>query len=150
MTSWTAACGYLAVGLLWGCTNPFIKHAQTDTADRPGAAETGGEGGNDKESSSSAASSTSMIATLKTLFTKPRVMVPFVINQSGSLVYYVLLSQEPISIAAPVCNSLTFIITAVTGYYVLGEPVQSPSLLILGIVLVLIGISICISSLENK
>lgn len=47
-------------------------------------------------------------------------MVPFIINQSGSILYFLTLSKTDISLAIPVTNSLTFMITAMTGS-ILGE-----------------------------
>lgn len=123
----SAIVGYLLVGVLWGCSNPFIKHAQADTLER------------EKQDSSKA----TMTATLYRLMTKPRLLLPFLVNQSGSFVFYYLLSSEPVSRASPICNALTFMFTAITGYTLFGEEVRYPSLLCLGIALVLVGVYIC-------
>jgi drug/metabolite transporter (DMT)-like permease len=120
--------GYIIVGLCWGVTNPFIKRATMTAAE-----------GNTMDSNLRK----SHFATLQQLFVNPMIFLPFLINQSGSLVYYFLLSQEPISKAAPICNSLTFIMTAITGYVFLKEEIKSPLLLIIGSILVLCGIYLC-------
>jgi drug/metabolite transporter (DMT)-like permease len=65
-------------------------------------------------------------------------LLPFIFNQIGSLMFYYLLANEPVIIASPLCNSLTFTITSITAYY-LGERSQSPLFLFLGITLVLLG-----------
>jgi hypothetical protein len=39
-------------------------------------------------------------------------------------VFLFLLSKEPVSVAAPVCNALTFVFTAITGYFI-GEEVHA-------------------------
>lgn len=120
--------GYLLVGILWGCTNPFIKHAQNLV---------------DQENKLKEDHHSSVITNdLYRLITKPILFIPYLINQSGSLVYYYLLSHEPITKANPLCNSLTFIFTAITGYFYFKEEVKSPFLLFLGILLVLIGVYI--------
>lgn len=42
-------------------------------------------------------------------------MVPWLINQSGSLVYLMAVQQVPLSLAVPAANSLAFAFTALTG-----------------------------------
>ena len=124
--------GYLIVGICWGVTNPFIKRATMTKAIENGDANKG--------------AAVSHIATLRHFCVEPRIFLPFLVNQSGSIVYYLLLSKEPISKAAPICNALTFILTAITGYIFLKEEIRSPMLLILGSFLVLFGIYLCCSS----
>lgn len=123
----TPLIGYLIVGVLWGCSNPFIKYAQAE--------------GLEHERPESKRQS--FFDGLYRLFTKPRALIPFVVNQSGSFVYYYLLSNEPVSRASPICNSLTFLFTAATGYVCFGEEVRYPPLLGLGIVSVLCGVYLC-------
>ena len=115
---------YVMVGVLWGCTNPFIKHAQENM---------------------NSSTDQSTLKTLQRFFFEPNLFLPFLINQSGSMFYYFLVSAQPISIVSPICNSLSFIFTAITSYCYFGEDLQSPFLLILGILLVLLGSYICIS-----
>mmetsp|Transcript_16728 Transcript_16728/g.15087 ORF Transcript_16728/g.15087 Transcript_16728/m.15087 type:complete len:182 (+) Transcript_16728:35-580(+) len=178
MTTISTMFGYCLVGILWGCTNPFIKHAQNIINQKKKLQSTNlqitpnstaiindskkithvnnksslASPSNDQENGITHTTNKNKPITksyfqlIKVLFTEPTVYLPFLINQSGSLVFYVVLFREPISIAAPVCNSLTFIFTAVTGYVVFKEEVQSPSLLIIGIILVLIGIYICMTN----
>lgn len=125
----TPIAGYLIVGILWGCSNPFIKHAQAENTEH-------GRSDSNKEKSTS-------FDSLYRMFTKPRVLLPFLVNQSGSFVYYYLLSSEPVSRASPICNSLTFLFTATTGYVCFGEEVRYPFLLVIGIIAVLTGVLIC-------
>lgn len=128
--------GYLIVGLCWGVTNPFIKRATMTKALENASSE--GEKGVVQ----------SHRATLRQFCTEPRIFLPFLVNQSGSIVYYLLLSKEPISKAAPICNALTFILTAITGYVFLKEEIRSPLLLATGSFLVLCGIYLCCSDFE--
>lgn len=127
--------GYLAVGICWGTTNPFIKRATMAK---------GLESTNDNTGKMMVQSH---LETLKQFCLEPRIFLPFLINQSGSVVYYLLLSKEPISRAAPICNALTFLFTAITGYIFLKEEIRSPILLILGSLLVLCGIFLCCGGL---
>ena len=120
--------GYILVGILWGCSNPFIKHAQVSIA----------------ENEKSEQKSTSVLSSLLRLATRPKMLLPFLVNQSGSFVYYYLLSSEPVSRASPICNSLTFLFTAATGYAFFGEEVKHPVLLCIGIIFVLVGVGICV------
>ena len=111
------ALSYLFVASLWGITNPLLKRASSIHLTHQ----------ND-----------SMITMLKSLIYDYRKLFPFIFNQMGSLMFYYLLANEPVTIASPLCNSLTFTITSITAYY-LGERSQSPLLLFSGIILVLLG-----------
>ena len=96
----SALIGYVLVGIFWGVTNPFIKRAASAKA-----AETTKHAPPSKSSSSIS----SHMTAIRQLVTDPRIFIPFAINQSGSVVYYYMLSKEPVSKAAPICNALTFI-----------------------------------------
>jgi drug/metabolite transporter (DMT)-like permease len=131
---------YLIVGILWGCTNPFIKHAQS------------------KNSSSNAmlvstihdhpklSSTSTTFGMIRKFFSDPLLFLPFLVNQSGSFFFYYIISSQPISVASPICNSLAFIFTAITGYFYFKEEVHSISVLILGVAFVLLGSYVCITS----
>ena len=69
----------------------------------------------------------------------------FALNQLGSALYAMLLGTLDLSLAVPLCNSLTFVVTAVTGY-LLGEHVQNPTMLFFGSVLVVLGTVTCMVS----
>lgn len=124
--------GYLCVGLLWGCTNPILKHyqlkAQQEETKRKGAV---------KES---------IWHSLYRFLTNPMMLLPYAINQSGSVVYYFMLSREPVTIASPICNSLTFVITAVTGSLFFNEKIGDPLLMAIGVTLVVFGTFICMTA----
>jgi len=119
--------GYLLVSVLWGCTNPFIKHAQSNSSKE------------NKEASKST------LAVMKRFAKDYKMIIPFCINQCGSFMFYFLLSTEPVSIASPVCNSLTFLFTAITSYFVFNETVQHPLLLIGGTVFIITGTALCLA-----
>lgn len=46
--------------------------------------------------------------------------MPFLLNQCGSVLYFLTLQSTDLSLAVPVSNSLTFVFTAITGWF-LGE-----------------------------
>jgi uncharacterized membrane protein len=132
MSSSWKVLSYLFVGALWGITNPFLKQGAQQTPS-PSSLET-------KETNLFKRATESC----KT-FLKPSIFLPIAINQLGSLAFYFLLATDDISVAVPLCNSLTFAFTGLTGWF-LGERIHQPILFVVGIVLVLSGIYLCVSS----
>ncbi|XP_061552809.1 transmembrane protein 234 [Phycodurus eques] len=121
----------LLVSVLWGCTNPFLKR--------------GTEG---IEHVSKSGKVAQFLAELKFLFLNVKYLIPFVLNQSGSLVYYYTLSTADLSLAVPVSNSLTFLWTVLTGK-LLGEHFGGKQA-VAGMFLTMVGITLCIiSSIED-
>lgn len=121
----TPIVGYFTVGILWGVTNPFIKRA---AATKTAVTTTGNK---------------SHVSTLRHFCIEPKIFIPFLVNQMGSLVFYYLLSKEPVSRTAPICNAITFTFTALTGYVFLKEEIRSPILLIIGSLMVVLGTYFC-------
>lgn len=139
MASTVAA--YVVAGALWGCTNPLIKLGQDSvwyaqhcicffsfdpwlySADPK--YETAGP-------------------VMKYL--DSRILVPFAINQCGSLVFYYVLSEQPLSIAVPSVNALTFFFTAITSLFVTRERPKNALMAFVGVVCVIVGIGLMISS----
>ncbi|XP_046809931.1 transmembrane protein 234 homolog [Lucilia cuprina] len=112
----------LAVGLLWGCTNPFIK--------------LGSQG---VEKINTGSSAKNLWLELKTIICRLKYWIPFLLNQSGSVLYVWTLQTCNITVAVPVANSLTFAFTAITGY-MLGEKIPGKNIIV-GTLLVCIGSS---------
>eukprot|EP00112_Aurelia_sp_Birch-Aquarium-sp1_P020007 Seg506.3 transcript_id=Seg506.3/GoldUCD/mRNA.D3Y31 product="Transmembrane protein 234-like" protein_id=Seg506.3/GoldUCD/D3Y31 len=113
-----------AVALIWGITNPFMKS---------------GVQGLEKVKKSSLMKQ--LVAELWHLVKSWRYMLPFLINQGGSLLFYIAISKTDISLAVPIVNSLTLVVTLITGSF-LGEKVNKS--LVFGICMVMAGVSICI------
>lgn len=126
----------LVCGRAVGGTNPFIKRAQAISRSKGVVA-----GGDDNKPST-----TSPSTSIFRLLTDTYALIPYGINQCGSILFFILLSKEPVSQATPICNSLTFVFTAFTGYYFCGEKVGNTTYLFLGIGLVLLGTYICLLS----
>lgn len=114
----------LLVSVLWGCTNPFLKR--------------GTEGIENVTKTSKVAQ---LLAELRFLFLNVKYLVPFLLNQSGSVVYYYTLSTTELSFAVPVANSLTLLCTLLTGKF-LGEEIGGKQ----AVVGMLAGITLCIIS----
>lgn len=120
------------VSLLWGCTNPFLKK--------------GSEG---IENVTETNRLSQLLAEIKFLLLNVKYLVPFLLNQSGSLVYFYTLSTTDLSLAVPVANSLTFLCTLLTGK-LLGEEFGGKRA-VAGMFLTMAGITLCvISSIDGK
>ncbi|XP_051174493.1 transmembrane protein 234 homolog [Leptopilina boulardi] len=123
------------VAIFWGATNPFMKK---------------GAVGIEKIKASSRLKQ--LIQETLFLFTNFKYLTPFVINQIGSVFYYFTLQRTDLSLAIPVSNSLTFLITAITGKF-LGEG-QIHRNTYIGMLLILSGTTLCcfdkISTVESK
>lgn len=100
----------LAVGMLWGVTNPFIR--------------LGSQGIESVKDTGSRLKN--FVAELRLIGSRLNYWIPFALNQCGSLLYVWTLQSTNITIAVPVANSLSFAFTAITGY-LLGEPLPGKS-----------------------
>lgn len=121
-----ATC-FVLVAMVWGCTNPLLRRG-SEVVD-PGPASTG-----------VMATLTQLVRTLANW----RFTVPFVINQSGSLLYFWLLGSTEISMAVPIVNSLTFIFTALAAR-MMGEQQRLTPSVIVGTALIGIGVAVCVA-----
>uniref|UniRef100_A0A3P9KWA3 Transmembrane protein 234 n=1 Tax=Oryzias latipes TaxID=8090 RepID=A0A3P9KWA3_ORYLA len=115
------------VSILWGCTNPFLKR---------------GTEGLEKVTQPNRVSQ--ILAEIKFLFLNFKYLVPFLMNQAGSVFYYYTLSTTDLSLAVPVTNSLTLLCTLLTGK-LLGEEFGGKKAVV-GMVLTMAGVSLCIIS----
>ncbi|KFP61384.1 Transmembrane protein 234 [Cariama cristata] len=70
-------------------------------------------------------------------------MVPFLLNQGGSLLFYLTLSSADLSLAVPLCNSLALIVTLVTGR-ILGEDIGGKRAAA-GMLLTVLGVTLCVA-----
>lgn len=127
-----AWAGFVAVACLWGITNPLIKRGSNVLRDARRAAE--GE---------KLGWARRVWWEWRLLLGTPAYAVPLLINMIGSVLYYLTVNQADVSLAAPVTNSLTFAVTALTGR-VLGE--RGHPRIYLGVALVLVGTACCVHS----
>ncbi|KAL7719259.1 Transmembrane protein [Entamoeba marina] len=115
--------GLVMVGMLWGCTNPFMKK------------------GIQFEHEENCSILTNLKKDVITLVTSFSFIIPFLINQSGSIIFTLMLGSHDLSLVIPLSNALTFIFTFITAY-LLGETKLSKRY-IMGVLLVLVGVTIC-------
>ncbi|KAH8290212.1 hypothetical protein KR054_001067, partial [Drosophila jambulina] len=111
----------LAVGLLWGVTNPFIRLGSQGIES---VKDTGSKWRN-------------FLQEARTIGSRWRYWIPFGLNQCGSALYVWTLQSASITVAVPVANSLSFAFTAITGY-ALGEKLPGQKV-ILGTLLICCG-----------
>ncbi|XP_029427633.1 transmembrane protein 234 [Rhinatrema bivittatum] len=117
----------LLVAVLWGGTNPFLK--------------AGAEG---LESVRRGSGALQLLAEMKFLLLNYKCMLPFLLNQCGSLIYYITLASTDLTLAVPFCNSLTLLITVAIGK-ALGEDIGGKRA-VLGMMLTAFGVTLCIAS----
>ncbi|XP_063216635.1 transmembrane protein 234 isoform X2 [Bacillus rossius redtenbacheri] len=120
-----ACCSLVAVALLWGGTNPLLRR-----------------GGTSAKPTKSSNTITGFLSEVTHLATNWKFLFPFLINQCGSLLYFLTLADTDLSLAVPVANSLTFVFTALAGL-ALGEPPPSKGTAA-GMLLITCGIILCI------
>ena len=120
------AMWFAVVAVVWGSTNPLLKRggAGLEKVQHPGNRVV------------------QLLAELKFLALNWRYMLPFLVNQSGSVVYYLTIASADISLAVPITNSLTFLVTMLVGRW-MGERAGS-HLTYVGIVLVVCGVTLCV------
>lgn len=113
----------ILVGALWGCTNPLLRKGSVEV---------------DKNQ---------RLSSLKALL-NVKIWLPYLLNQSGSIVFYILLANTELSLAVPICNALALLFSFLTSV-ILGEPIQKPFRSFLGATLVVVGVTICVSTKED-
>ncbi|XP_013375013.1 PREDICTED: transmembrane protein 234 isoform X2 [Chinchilla lanigera] len=93
------------VAALWGGTQPLLKRASAglqEVQERNWARQ--------------------LLQEMKTLFLNTEYLMPFLLNQCGSLLYYLTLASTDLTLAVPICNSLAIVFTLIVGK-LLGEDV---------------------------
>uniref|UniRef100_A0A8C5V5U0 Transmembrane protein 234 n=1 Tax=Microcebus murinus TaxID=30608 RepID=A0A8C5V5U0_MICMU len=115
------------VAALWGGTQPLLKRASAglQRVHEPTWAQ-------------------QLLQEMKTLFLNTEYLMPFLLNQCGSLLYYLTLASTDLTLAVPICNSLAIVFTLIVGK-VLGEDIGGKRA-VAGMVLTVIGITLCITS----
>lgn len=119
------------VAILWGITNPFMR-----------------KGAQGLETVKATSVYKQFIKEIAFLVTNLKYLLPFLLNQCGSVLYFLTLQSTDISLAVPVSNSLTFVFTAMTGWFLGEEKVHKNTYL--GMILILSGTTLCCWDKLNK
>lgn len=117
------AVALLGVALIWGTTNVFMKRGAVGLEAVKGG----------------------MISELIWMFSNPSYAIPFVVNISGSALYYWVLGSAPLSMAVPLANMATFLVSAVLGQ-ALGDDPKAPPMFWLGMCSVAVGVFLCVTA----
>ena len=118
-----ASC--VVVGVLWGCTNSFIKRGSVEAESKATPA------------------NWSVLNLWYNLLSTWRFLVPQALNLLGSVAFALLLGKAPLSFVVPVTNAVSLLSNAVTDW-MLGEQIDlkyaAPGVLCLAV-----GITLCAS-----
>lgn len=129
------------VSLLWGCTNPLLRSGATEAEN------------NDRvEKDTTTQTKISLLESILnslSKFKKPSVLVPYLLNQSGSIVYYKLLATSDLSNTIPMCNALAMVFSFIAGHF-LGERLDKPFQAFIGCLLVTCGVIVCMFASEDS
>ena len=88
---------FVLVGALWGCTNPLLNRASQSRPYTPHPH----RGWN-------------FVREVGHLLSNWRFVLPFALNQLGSVAYVATLGSSAISMAQPICNSLSVLFNCLT------------------------------------
>ncbi|XP_025899248.1 transmembrane protein 234 [Nothoprocta perdicaria] len=126
MASAAAALALVLVAVLWGGTAPLLRAgaAGLERVRRQGRLR-------------------QLLAEIRFLGLNYKYVVPFLLNQCGSLLFYLTLASTDLSLAVPLCNSLALIATLVTGK-ILGEDIGGKRA-VAGMLITLLGITLCVA-----
>ncbi|XP_025711867.1 transmembrane protein 234 isoform X3 [Callorhinus ursinus] len=119
------------VAALWGGTQPLLKRASSrlqQVHERTWVRQ--------------------LLQEMKTLFLNTEYLMPFFLNQCGSLLYYLTLASTDLTLAVPISNSLAIVFTLIVGK-VLGEDVGGKGAFT-GMMLTVVGIALCVMSSVSK
>ncbi|QDS67955.1 hypothetical protein FKW77_008969 [Venturia effusa] len=130
--------GFLAVGLAWGFTTPFMRKAAiiSKPISRPQL--------EDPNSSYPMRKLLGMWYAIYDLIARPAYSIPLLLNLSGSVWFFLLVGQAELSLTVPITNSLAFLFTVLGEWCVDGKAVSKDTWL--GMVFVLTGIALCVYS----
>ncbi|KAM9369658.1 transmembrane protein 234 [Phaethornis superciliosus] len=114
------------VAVLWGGTGPFLRAgaAGLEELQCPGRLQ-------------------QLRAEIRFLGLNYKYIVPLLLNQGGSLLFYLTLASTDLSLAVPLCNSLALVVTVVTGR-MLGENIGGQRA-VAGMLLTGLGVTLCLA-----
>ena len=124
------------VGAFWGCTNPLLRQGSL------GASSSSSNGQHQEQPQDNAVSSWTYYQLRK--FRHVRVWFPYAINQCGSILFYLALSQTDLSLAVPIANALALVFSVATTVWWTGERLhRRPVQTVVGAALIVGGVALC-------
>lgn len=120
-----AAC--ICVGVLWGCTNSFIKRGSV-AADH-------------QASLSQHPARLSIVTFWYNLLTTWKFVLPQALNLVGSICFAILLGKAPLSFVVPITNAVSLLANAVTDWAT-GEQINL-TLAAPGVLFLAVGVFLC-------
>ena len=124
------------VGFIWGVTNPLMRRGVVKSSL--------------KSSDQEPSNPTTVKIGVKWLdsllnFRKLSVLLPYGLNQCGSVIFYRLLAISDLTLAVPICNALALTFGSIMAW-ILGERVDNPFRAIFGCIMITLGVCICMAS----
>jgi uncharacterized membrane protein len=139
----------ILVGALWGTTNPFLRQQAnnedggvSEETSSPSTHHDAADAADSRAPQSQQSWIQSILSSLAT-FRRFGVWLAFLLNQSGSILFYYSLANSDISLAVPICNGLALLFSIATSH-LLGERVDQPIRTLVGAALVVGGVAICL------
>jgi len=126
MNTITQAVWLSIVAFLWGSTNPLLKYYSKGV-----------------ESVGKKGKLPVFIAEFLFLFSNVKYLLSFLLNQSGSILYYITLANADLTLAVPISNSLTFIFTAISSRLLFKEEYLNLET-ICGMFFIVTGVMFCV------
>ena len=122
--------GYFVIGTVWGATNAYME-VGSKTEDQ----------GEKKENKTQLSN---QVVEGVTMFTRLKFLVPFLLNQAASILNNFIVAKSDLSIAVPVVNCITFIVTFITMRLIKGDSLVDFRFFA-GSVLIMLGLYLCLN-----
>ena len=122
--------GYFIIGTVWGATNAYME-VGSKTEDQ----------GEKKENKTQLSN---QVVEGVTMFTRLKFLVPFLLNQAASILNNFIVAKSDLSIAVPVVNCITFIVTFITMRLIKGDSLVDFRFFA-GSVLIMLGLYLCLN-----
>ncbi|KAK4113455.1 hypothetical protein N656DRAFT_778228 [Canariomyces notabilis] len=114
---------FILVGLAWGLTTPFIRHAARDHPGPSPAHAALLESESVQQSWWKRRVYGAVIAVVA-LLRNPRYAVPLVLNLTGSVWFFLLVGKAELSLTVPIVNTLAFLFTVIGEWWVEGKVIS--------------------------
>ncbi|KAK7183237.1 hypothetical protein DPSP01_011818 [Paraphaeosphaeria sporulosa] len=135
---WRWILGFLMVGACWGLTTPFMRRAALNYT--PPARPSLTDPNNSWLKRKALGIWYAVIGTLS----RPAYAVPFLLNVTGSIWFFILIGQAELSLTVPITNSLAFLFTVLGEWWAEKKIISRDTWIGMGFVLA--GIALCVQA----